>query len=61
MPNLDVVDVVGGVEGLRGTTVARRDRIGRHELRLDPSEDRKDFWEVRGYSNSAEPGSTIAT
>src|SRR5438270_219866 len=28
-PNLDVVDVVGGVDGPRGTAVARRHRIGR--------------------------------
>src|SRR5439155_13185070 len=38
MSNPDVVDVVGVVEGVGATTVARRDRVGRHELRVDPSE-----------------------
>lgn len=38
MSNPDVVDVVGVVEGVGATTVARRDRVVRHELRVDPSE-----------------------
>ncbi|MBI3492688.1 MAG: multidrug MFS transporter [Acidobacteria bacterium] len=38
MSNLDVVDVDGVVKGGGATTVARRDRVVRHELRVDPSE-----------------------
>ena len=38
MSNPDVVNVVGVVEGIGASTVARRDRVVRHELRVDPSE-----------------------
>ena len=38
MSSPDVVDVVGVMEGIAGTTVDRRDPVVRHELRVDPSE-----------------------
>jgi DNA excision repair protein ERCC-4 len=38
MSHPEVVDVVDVIEGIAGTTVARRDRVVRHELRVDPSE-----------------------
>jgi len=38
MSNPDVVDLVGVVEGVGATTVAQRNRVVRHELRVDPSE-----------------------
>src|SRR5712691_12537507 len=38
MSSPDVVDVVSVTEGIAGTTVARRDPVVRHELRVDPSE-----------------------
>ena len=38
MSSPDGVDVVGVTEAIAGTTVARRDPVVRHELRVDPSE-----------------------
>lgn len=38
MSNPDIVDVINVVEGVGATTAGRRDRVVRHELRVDPSE-----------------------
>ena len=38
MSNPDIVNIVGVVEAVGATTVARRDGVVRHELRVDPSE-----------------------